>query len=373
MVGLLSIAFSYWDSASAQKDTTYLDFGGAFRLNFFYKNWEGEVDNRNKGGEIKFDTWRINVKGQIEGVKINTEYRFYAGYSFLKHGWLSYDFSRNTHLEAGLTKVPFGLLPYASHNWFEMIPYYVGLEDDYDLGLKLIHQTGPLDFRAAFFKNAESSFTGSSENSSRFSYDVVGENEEVNQGNIRVAYQLNQWEIGASAQYSQLYNKSTQEMGWHGAGAIHAEGQLNRWNIKAEAIHYEYSPDKATGSDDFILMGAYDAPYQVAKKGQMYVGGISYQLPLSWGPLESLTFYNDFTFFDKTVSGYTNSKMNVAGMMVEAGPIYAYFDVASGNNHPWIGPAWSEALSRGTSVDASAREPAPEWATRFNMNIGYYF
>jgi hypothetical protein len=59
--------------------------------------------------------------------------------------------------------------------------------------------------------------------------------------------------------------------------------------------------------------------------------------------------------------------------MVEAGPIYAYLDVATGNNHPWIGPAWAEALSRGKAADASVSEPAPEWATRFNINLGYYF
>ncbi len=354
-------------------DTTYVNFGGALRFNFFYKNWEGESDNRNKGGDIRFDTWRINVDGSVKGIDFNTEYRFYAGYHFLKHGYLAYDFTPQTRLEAGLTKVPFGLLPYASHNWFEMMPYYIGLEDDYDVGLKLHHHSGNWDLRGAFYKNAETSFSGNSANSARFSYDVVGDNEEVNQGNLRVAYQWGNWEIGASGQYGQLYNQPAEEMGWHGAAALHAEGQLNRWNIKLQALQYEYAPSQPNGNEDFVLMGAYDAPYQVAKKGRLYVGGISYTLPVSLGPVESLTFYNDFTFFDKGVEGYANSQMNVAGVMITAGPVYAYLDLASGNNHPWIGPAWSEALSRGQAPDATVPNPAPQWATRLNLNLGYYF
>lgn len=270
-------------------------------------------------------------------------------------------------------RVPFGLLPYASHNWFLTMPYYLGLEDDYDIGLKVTHQRENWDIRGAFYKNAEQSFTGSSTSSARYSYDVVGENEEVNQGNLRVAYRFGAITFGVSGQYGQLYNQATEDLGWHHVGAVHAEGSAGRWNIKTEMIHYEYAPARVGGAGDFVLMGAYDAPYQVAKKGQLYVGGVSYRLPVNWGPVESMTFYNDFTFFDKGNPAFSNSQMNVAGVLVQAGNIYAYLDAASGQSHPWIGPAWSQALARGRGESATVSEPGPEWANRFNLNVGYYF
>ncbi len=65
--------------------------------------------------------------------------------------------------------------------------------------------------------------------------------------------------------------------------------------------------------------------------------------------------------------------MNVLGVMIEAGSVYAYLDVAGGQSHPWIGPVWSEALSRGPSPNPELKDPAPEWAVRYNLNIGYYF
>lgn len=120
-------------------------------------------------------------------------------------------------------------------------------------------------------------------------------------------------------------------------------------------------------------MSIYDSPYQVAEQGQLYIAGISYRLPVDWGPVKSLTFYNDFTFFDKQNQAYSNSQMNVGGVMAEIGYVYAYLDAVSGQRHPWIGPAWSKALSRGPGENATAAEPAPEWATRFNLNVGYYF
>lgn len=351
----------------------YFSMGGAIRFNAFYKNWEGESANRQKGGDLDFDTWRISAKGEYSDIIFSSQYRFYPGYSFLQHGWIGYDFSESATLKVGLTKVPFGLLPYASHNWFEMISYYVGLEDDHDVGAKWVYDKDPWDIRLAFFKNSEGHFTGSSESSSRYSYDIVGQNEEVNQGNVRVAYTIGNTEIGISGQYGQLFNAQTSNMGYHYAAAAHIESNYGPLNIKAQALKYNYNPDQIAGNGSFVKMGAYDFPYRVAKRGQMYIGGISYQIPVNWDPINSLTFYNDFTYFDKLNDNYSDSRMNVLGVLFEAGSVYAYLDIASGQSHPWIGPVWSEALSRGPGANPESEDPEPEWATRVNLNIGYYF
>lgn len=356
-----------------ENSENYLKVGGAIRFNAFYKNWEGQEDNQNKYGDLDFDTWRISTKGSHNGVIFSTQYRFYPGYSFLHHGWVGYKFSDHSQIELGITKVPFGLLPYASHNWFEMISYYIGLEDDHDAGLKWVYDKDQWDVRLAFFKNSEGHFTGSSNASSRYSYDVVGQNEEVNQGNARVAYTLGTTEIGISGQYGQLYNNVTKKFGNHYALAAHLEGNYGPFNVKAQALRYHYNPDQTVGGNPFVQMGAYDFPYQVAKKGRMLIGGLSYNLAVDWGPVNSLTIYNDFTYFDKARDNFQDSKMNVFGVLIDAGKVYTYVDLASGQSHPWIGPVWSQALARGPGPNPETNDPNPEWSTRLNLNIGYYF
>jgi hypothetical protein len=57
------------------------------------------------------------------------------GGGMLKQGWLGYNLNEKDQIHLGLTQVPFGIQQYNSHNWFSMA-YYVGLEDDHDMGFK---------------------------------------------------------------------------------------------------------------------------------------------------------------------------------------------------------------------------------------------
>lgn len=373
LVGIcISGCLFFFSSLQAQEDSTSLNFGGALRFNAFYKNWEGQESNQKQFGEIAFDMARAEVSGYHNGIVFSAQYRFYPGYNMLHHGWIGYHFTDSTQLTLGVNQVPFGLQPYASHNYFFSMAYYIGLEDDYDLGLKLTQRINNFDFALAFYKNAEGHYSGSSDASARYSYDIVGGHREVNQVNGRLAYNLNGAEIGLSGEYGQLLNTSTDNFGDHYALSGHLDWDIGRFNIKAEAIHFERQPADDT-LDGTVVMGAYDFSYEVAKKGQMYVAGISYNLPVDWGPITSLKLYENFTYFDKSKSGFNDSQMNVVGVMVTAGKVYTYLDVASGQSHPWVGPVWAEALARGFKINETAKDPKPEWATRYNLNIGYYF
>ncbi|MEN8131767.1 MAG: hypothetical protein ABFS45_16570 [Pseudomonadota bacterium] len=98
------------------------------------------------------------------------------------------------------------------------MPYYMGLEDDYDAGIKAIYSRAPRDAQFAFFKNDE---YASGSRTMRFSFDVLhGDsgncdltecNEEINQFNTRVAYDWRHDEndytrLGLSGEWGQLYN-----------------------------------------------------------------------------------------------------------------------------------------------------------------------
>jgi hypothetical protein len=365
-------------------DTERLHVGGALRLNAFYKSWDQE--NKDLGGDLAFDTFRINVDGSYKGIGMSAEYRFYQGYNMLHHGYFDYTLKNSVQLLVGVSKVPFGLLPYASHNWFFNITYYLGLEDDYDAGIKVILPGDDLDLACVFDKTDEGSDTGDSVDSARYSYAVVhtDENElgyagvlgprtntEVNQLNARAVYNLrhggsSSTEVGGSAMYGGLYNATTTDTGRHWSGAIHLNGNYGRFNVMVEVLQYSFEPENPIGQDDrFIVKGAYDAPYKVAAEGSIYMANIAYTLPIEGGPFDSITFYNDFSYLKKSDDAFTDSAQNVLGALVAAGKLYTYIDAAFGKNHPWLGPDYGRALAEG--------DPEADWELRFNINIGYYF
>ncbi|MDP8245333.1 MAG: hypothetical protein P9L94_14710 [Candidatus Hinthialibacter antarcticus] len=291
----------------------------------------------------------------------------------LHHGWLGYRLSDRDEIHLGVHQVPFGIIPYASHNWFFQLPYYVGLEDDYDLGLKYIHQADNWDLHLAYYLEDEGHYHGKSNDSARYSYDLVAEgvsqNVEENQLNLRYAYtwehaENHNTEIGVSLQLGKVHNRTTNDDGNQYAAGLHLNETWNQWNLMVEVIRYEYSlrnPPRV--SNDFVLMGAYDFPYEIASRANLYTVGLSYTIPIEPTYIDSITLYDDFSILDKDQSGFYDSYQNVIGASVSAGNFFIYFDAAFGKNHPWIGPIWTDGFSSGGDDD---------WYTRFNINIGFY-
>uniref|UniRef100_UPI003217EF8C hypothetical protein n=1 Tax=uncultured Draconibacterium sp. TaxID=1573823 RepID=UPI003217EF8C len=361
------------------QDKPELHVGGALRFNYNLSSWkEGQ---KSRGGDFGYDLFRINTKAKYKGVKLNAEYRLYSegfGGGMLKQGWVGYDFTPENNLQIGLTQVPFGITQYNSHNWFFSLNYYMGLEDDHDMGVKYTHNSEKWLYAIAFFKNAEELNFGSNSDvsNSRYSYDVgssgngMYRNKEVNQLNLKVVRKFSTGNAnhmaGISTQHGGIYNLDTENTGDHFALAGHYELNAGRWNVKAQLSKYNYNTENpAEQSNDVIAMTAYGAPYLVASEATTYTLGVAYSLPVEWGPVSNLQFYNDFGYMDKTLNSFNDSYMNVTGILISAGNVYTYVDAAQGKDHPWIGPVWTDALATGT---ANA-----DWEMRFNINIGYYF
>ena len=149
-----------------------LSLGGALRFNYLAKTWDKL--NQKRGGDFRFDTLRLNTGLRYGKLIAASEYRFYGAFgSYLKYGWIGVQFNEQESLKVGVHKVPFGLLPYASHNWFFNLGYYVGLEDDHDLGLLYEYNGGGWEFDLAYYHSDEGHFVGKSLDSARYSYDLV--------------------------------------------------------------------------------------------------------------------------------------------------------------------------------------------------------
>lgn len=247
----------------------------------------------------------------------------------------------------------------------------MGLEDDHDMGIKYMHLGEILEYQIAYFKNAEELRFGdaSAVSASRYSYDIAGNNKEVHQGNAKLVYKFGdslQSRLGLSAQYGGLYNINTQQTGDHYALALHYEAVYKLWNLKSEAMLVSHNPENEDSiSEEIITMAAYGAPYEVAADFNLYTLAIARNVPVSWGPVSNLQFYNDFGWMQKKENSFEDSFMNVTGVLVTAGDLYTYIDYAAGYNHSWLGGNFVNDFASGN--------PDAKWEARFNINFGYYF
>ena len=369
---VLLLFCSFIVSTLQAQESPEIDIGGALRFNYNLSSWKPEQKKR--GGDFGYDMFRINAVAAYHGVYVNAEYRHYSeafGGGVLKQGWFGYKFNEKEELQIGLTQVPFGIQQYNSHNWFFNLGYYMGLEDDHDMGIKFMHLGKKLEYQLAYFKNAEELRFGdvSSVSFSRYSYDVAGNNKEVHQANAKLVYKWGdslRSQLGISSQYGGLYNIVKKKVGNHYALALHYEGDYKLWNLKTEAMLVSHNPENAEdNSEKIITMAAYGAPYEVAADFNLYTLAISRDVPVNWGPVSNLQFYNDFGYMQKKENSFEDSFMNVTGVLVAIGNLYTYVDYAAGYNHSWLGGNFVN--------DFAAGNPDAKWEARFNINFGYYF
>ncbi len=402
-------ATSNLKTTSTAQDEDGFTIGGALRYNILSTFYEGDRSATSTSATI--DTWRLNVSGQMAGVSLNFEYRFYPTFNthFLKHGWLGYDFTDKLNMELGVTQVPFGNLMYNSHSWWFNLPYYLGLEDDHNMGVKFSYDaTDDLNIMVAYFRQAEpagpaygqASFGGPG--AGTYSYNVIPDDagdlsstgvasslRELNQFNVRAAYMVTpDIEIGASGQLQGLYNAVLDETEYGHALAVHSDINLNQFNIILQFIDYDYAAkDDAGNTLDRVQMGAYGDPYYgdgVAARGNILTAGVAYSHDVSWGPISNIQPYINYSYMTKdgqieALNGqsydFEDTHMLVPGFLISAGGIFTYVDFAMGKNQPWLTDSFGTGLGAG-HLDGNG-VPIPtedlDWNLRFNINIGYYF
>ena len=355
------------------------DFGAKLRANLFHKSWREDhvVD-------LDFETVVLTLDTRYDRFSGSVDYRFYNGYNMLRYGYVAYTFPGGSELRGGIHRKPFGLLPFASHSYFFDLGFYLGMEDDADLGVKWVLPSGPAEFQIAYYRTDEGSYFGNSIDSSRYSYDLVqtsvselglasvpGElaNVERDQFNGRAALKKDHGNIGAtefgvSAEFGGIYNSVTDRTGTHWATAVHVDGNYGPFNLQFEGIRFQFRPENPVGADRrFVIMGAYDGPYKIASEGWIALANLAYSVPLQSRWMDSLTLYGNYGYLRKSEDSFADTQQVVLGSMIGAGRVLLFVDTALGKNHPWISANYGSGLAEG---DANA-----EWEWRFNVNMSF--
>jgi hypothetical protein len=350
------------------EDNDGIRVGGAVRLNYAWRDYDAQ--NRDRLGDFELELFRVDVVGTIGRVMLDAQYRWYNDFEAIHHAWFGYQFTEDVHAELGITQVPFGILPWASHSFWFGGTYYLGFEDDYDTGLKLVQRRGPWTFHYAFFKNPEYS---DDSRYGRYSFDLVTggdqQNSETNQINLRGERRLTHGErsftdVGMSLQLGQMYNRETRSSGHRNAAAVHADGHYGAYHLQLQWIRYAYSPRNPPGvSDDFVQLGAFNFPFMVAAEADVVSLNIARAIDLNVSPITGATCYNNLTVIAPRVEDSASSVQNVTGCSVAAGGLFTYIDYVVGRNMWFAG---------GPGVGLSGPE-AGEWHSRLNINFGFYF
>ena len=362
-------------AASIQKaNKPAIQIGGAIRTNYSHTSYND--GNKNRGGDFDFDLFRVNFTGDIGNVELNAEIRFFDYMTAVKYAYVSYDFSPQWQLQTGITQVPFGNWPYNSHNYFFSTNYYLGLEDDHDLGILLKHRSSEhWQFDLGFFKNDELGGIDGyvSDRADRYSYDIVGfryahdgiydsPSQPIGEYNTVAARYAHRFmhqsgsttEIGLSTLFGGLHD-GIERVGDSVTWAIHFNSTIGPWNIQLQ--HGEYDHD-ITGIER-MAVGAYAFYDSIAAQATSTNANIAFNLPVTWGPINGLQFYNDFGIIYDKSDDSANTWMNVTGVSIAAGGLFTYVDLVHAKNQPFVG--------------GSIAGNSQETERRFNINIGYYF
>lgn len=369
-------------------DIGTLDVGGAVRANYVYSKDYPSGGRSKSGGDIEWDTYRINIDWQKGDWSSSVEYRWYDDYDFFHHAWVGYQLDEFSTIKVGLNRVPFGVGAYGPANsWFFDQHFYVGLADDMDMGIKYTRKKDNLALDLAYYAGSEPNGNGNdnnvawAEDSSRYAYDIVDTGDphshyrERNQFNARAIVSTLEdsvpTDVGVSLQVGQLIagDNSTADDTVGYAAAVHSSSTKGPWNLKLQLTHYNYRPDynDPTQSDDLIAMGAYDYRAAVASKGTIPSAALSYTITPECDWIDSITFYNDYSVIlkdGKDVAGndFNSSTLNVTGAAIASGGWYINIDYAMANGNYFVGP--------NGDFGANANN---EWQDRFNINVGYYF
>ncbi len=355
-------------TAFAEQQEDGINVGGAVRVNYGYKDYSEA--SKDKGGDLTFDMAAIKFNGKKGDWGLAAEYRFTSDTNYIKYGYGIYDIDPEWQLQFGINKVPFGNPEFISNSFWFGIPYYLGFEDDHDVGVKAIFEKNGWHTDLAFYKNAE---YGPTENK-RYATDLYTgtingteyNNEETNQINVRQTYTIEHnggsTTLGGSAQFGQIYNSKTGNNGDRYAVALHLDSSFNGWNLQLQAMQYEY--DAADADDpNKIGVSVVSWQYEIASKGQSYSANIAKTFNTDWG---SVKCYNDFGLMTPDVDDddYDNSMQNVTGCAIAAGPTYTMIDFIMGKNM---------TFSTANNDHVGLPEMGDDWDKRVNINFGYYF
>ncbi len=354
---LASVSLPTEASEPDRNGDSYFKPGGAVRFNYGWLDY-------GPTSRLQLELMRADLDAGTGPFSFSAQYRWYDGFDAVHHAYAGWQFSDATQLKAGIQQVPFGLLPTVSQSFWFGSGYYLGIEDDYDPGLVVIHRSGSTTWHLGWFSGDE---YGSGARYDRYSFDVAQTEalpyRERQRLHARVE-SARDWGggellLGASAFAGKVQNTQTRRQYGHQGAALHAQWQRDGWTAQLQWARYRYDVP-----GDRIAMSAFESPFQVAAQADVPSANIAYSFGQK-GWLDDITCYNNLSMTRPVGhrAGLRDSWQNVTGCSLQKGIMLTYVDWIAGRNMWFAG-------GDGIGID----EGGPSrWHSRLNFNIGFYF
>jgi hypothetical protein len=369
-------------AAVATKITDNLEIGGALRARF-----DSAPDRRIE--HAGFDTFMLSAKYTNDNWTATARYRWYGhaypytyahlgSIQFPEYAWIGYSFDRDHQVQVGLNQVPFGVQPLFSSTFYETLGNVIGLEDLWEMGVKYIQQSGDWNLQVGFYKKPVWYGRGVTRGTS-YSTIVTPADPGIVDGTnnrerqlmaVRLArkVEVGTWkgEAGVSLLSSSLLNTHTGGSGRRNVFGVHYQGQNGPWGLKLQFARQQMSPDNPA-HEQSVTLGGYDGTFNVASRGNLYVGDLSYSLPGEFlnGWVSGIHPYITYSRFQKSAQGFKTSERFFLGTSFSAKSFYIAIEWMNGRNDPYIGgSSYTQSLTYG-GID--------HWKNQMYMNIGYYF
>ncbi|MBB5014229.1 hypothetical protein [Rehaibacterium terrae] len=352
------LALGVATSPAAARDAG-LELGGAVRFNYVWRDYGGSAGNN----ELDLELLRVDAGGHAGPLFFSLQYRWYDGFDAVHHAWAGWRVDEDRDLRAGVVKVPFGLLPYASHSFWFGSGYYLGIEDDYDLGVVWRDARGERRWHAGLFFGDE---YGTGARFGRYSFDVATtaalpyrERERINLRYARDIDRGGEWtmELGASAFAGRVEHRPSGRRHDHRGMALHGQFARGPLTLQLQWAHYEYWVPEPR-----IALSAFMFPFEIAARGDVLTANLAWDFART-GWFDGITCYNNLSTTQASGTGLRDSWQSVTGCSFAKGPMFAYVDWIAGRNMWFVG-------GPGVGID----EPGGDrWRSRLNVNIGFYF
>jgi hypothetical protein len=357
LLALLLPALAAPVCAQAQDDDEF-HLGGAIRFNYGWRDYGAD-----KGfSDPDLELLRVDARGARGPLIFSLQYRWYENFDAVHHAWAGLRFEGDSDLRLGVQQVPFGLLPYASQSFWFGSGYYLGIEDDYDLGAVYRRASDGDSLHLGLFAGDE---YGDPARFARYSFDVARTPSlpyrEQERAHLRLARQRDfhggSGELGLSAFAGRVENVESGQRFDHRGAAAHAQYTRGQWTLQAQWAWYRYAVPEQR-----IALSAFEFPFEIAARAHVPSLNIVYRLPRS-GWFDSIDCYNNFSATLVNGPGLDDSVQNVSGCSFGKGKAFAYVDWIAGRSMWFVG-----GPGVGISEAGGAR-----WRSRLNINLGFYF
>lgn len=343
-------------TAQAEEAGDGIDLGGAVRFNYGWLDY---------GPSSGFDPElvRIDAKGRDGDAFFSLQYRWYDGFDAVHHAYAGWSLDDDSDVRVGIQQVPFGLLPYASQSFWFGSGYYLGIEDDYDLGLVWQRGDARHQWHAGVFAGDE---YGTGGRPGRYSFDVAttGAHPYRERERINLRYQHvrdaagGELALGASLFSGRIEDRNRGGHHDHHGAALHGQWRRDAWTMQAQWARYRYGVP-----GDRVSLSAFLFPFEIAAEADVPSLNVAYAVPRS-GWFDGITCYNNLSTSQPVGgAGLRPSWQNVTGCSFAKDRMFAYVDWIAGRNMWFVGGS-------GVGIEAPGSD---RWRSRLNINVGFYF